>query len=76
MSDKIHAIINCETGEVIERPYTKEELAQFEKDTAIIAAQRAEEEAQQLALAETKASAFAKLAELGLTEEEAKIIAG
>jgi hypothetical protein len=55
--------VNCETGEVIERPLTAEELAQREVDTAAHAAAEAEREA-------TEAAAQAKLAALGLTSEE------
>jgi len=68
--------INCETGEVTERPLTAEEISANEaaKAQAEADAQAAEAEAQ--AKAEAKASALAKLAALGLTEEEAKAIAG
>ena len=57
---------NCETGNVITREMTDEELLQYEKDVARI---------QELEKAETekenvKQSAFKKLAALGLTEEE------
>jgi hypothetical protein len=61
--------INCETQEVIERPYTEDELAQWEKEQATIAAEaqvKAEAEAQRQAL----------LARLGITEEEARLLLG
>ncbi len=64
--------VNCETGEVTERPLTAEEIAQREADLAAFAAQKAEEEAAAEALAALKASAKAKLvAGQPLTEEEA-----
>jgi hypothetical protein len=61
---------NCETGEVIIRPMTPEELAQREADAIEGAARFAEEEAAAAAKAAAKASAEAKLAALGLTAEE------
>jgi hypothetical protein len=66
-----HAIeVNCETGEVTERPLTAEELAQREVDAAQAAADQAAREAEAAAVAEAKANAQAKLAALGLTAEE------
>lgn len=62
--------VNCETGEVIERPLTAEELAQREADAAAYAAQKAEREAAEAAALAAKESANAKLAALGLTAEE------
>ena len=66
--------VNCETGEVIETPYTEEEMIQVLADQEL-AAQRAverqaQEEAEAQAKAEAKASAEAKLSALGLTPEE------
>ena len=64
--------VNCETGEVVERPLTAEEIAQREVDAAAAAARKAEEDAVAEALAALKASAKAKLvAGTPLTEEEA-----
>lgn len=61
---KIH---NVETGEVIEREMTAEEIAE-------LAASRAKVEAD-LALDETKAAHKAALLEkLGITEDEAKLL--
>lgn len=54
------------TGEQIVRNLTAEELAQREIETAEAAAKLAAEQAK----AAARASALAKLAELGLTEEE------
>jgi hypothetical protein len=62
--------VNCETGEVTERPLTAEELAQREADAATFAAEVAEREAAQAAIEAARASANEKLAGLGLTTEE------
>lgn len=62
-------IINCETGEVIERELNEEELAQQTKDEA----ENAEREANAQAKATAKA---ALLKRLGITEEEAKLLLG
>lgn len=69
-------IVNCETGEQTVVELTDEEIAQMEADRVAAEAQRAEAEAAEAAKAEAKASALAKLAALGLTEDEAKAIAG
>jgi hypothetical protein len=69
-------IINCETGEVEKRAYTAEEIAQKEADLIQFNNEKAQAEAEAQAKAEAKASALAKLAALGLTEDEAKAIVG
>jgi len=61
---KIH---NVETGKVIERDMTEDELAQWEADKAESAQRRAEVEAK----AGQKA---ALLNRLGITEDEAKLL--
>lgn len=64
--------INCETGEVIERPLTAEELAANEAAAAQAEADRAAAQAEADAKAALKASAKAKLvAGQPLTAEEA-----
>ena len=68
--------IDCSTGETKEIPLTKTEIAELQQLQKEAEARIAEEEAAMNAKAEAKASALAKLAELGLTEEEAKAIAG
>jgi len=68
--------VNCETGETTERPLTAEEIAQRETDAAEYATRRAQIEAEEKTKADAKVSALAKLAALGLTEDEAKAIAG
>ena len=64
-------IINCETGEVIERELNAQELAQNEIDTAnYLIKQNA-----LIAEAEAKATAKAALLErLGITQDEAKLL--
>jgi hypothetical protein len=68
--------VNCETGEVTIEPLTAEEIADREQHHAELVAREAKREAERTALAEAKTSALAKLAALGLTEEEAKAIVG
>ena len=63
--------INCETGEVIERPLTAEELAANEAAAAQAAAAAHEAEVKAAADAEAKAALLAKL---GITEDEAKLL--
>ena len=69
MNEKIVVIHNAETGEIIERSATEQELAQMEKDK-IEAAQRDKQR-------EAKAAARqAILDRLGLSEEEARLLLG
>ncbi len=60
-------IVNLETGEETERPYTAKEIKEVEKAQALAA----EFEAKRLADAETRA---ALLARIGITEEEAQLL--
>jgi hypothetical protein len=77
MTDTPKAVeVNCETGEVIERLLTAEEIASNAKTAAEVAAKAHEAQAEEQAKADAKTSALAKLTALGLTEEEAKAIAG
>jgi hypothetical protein len=69
-------IVDCSTGEETILPLTAEEISQLEADRVKAEADRATAEAEAQAKAEAKASALAKLAALGLTEEEAASIAG
>lgn len=69
-------VVDCATGEQTIVPLTAEEIAEREAVAAQLEAERAEREAAAEAQAEAKASALAKLTALGLTEEEAKAIAG
>lgn len=67
--------VNCETGEVITRPFTDEEMAQQAIDLAMAQAQEAERQAEADRIAAIKESAKAKLiANEALTEEEAATI--
>jgi F0F1-type ATP synthase epsilon subunit len=70
------AIVDCSTGETTILPLTAEEITQMEADRAQSEIDRAAQEAEAQAKADAKASALAKLAVLGLTEEEAAAIAG
>ena len=71
MTDTLKAIeINCETGEVTERPLTAEEIAQRETDAAAYAVEKAAREAEAAATAAAKGAAQQKLLSLGLTAEE------
>lgn len=63
-------IANCQTGEVIERPATPEEIDLFNAQREEANAQLAENAAREAAAATAKESARAKLAALGLTEAE------
>ena len=62
-------IVNCETGEVVQRELNAEELAQIELDATNAAARQAEAEAKATAKA-------ALLTRLGLTAEEAQLLIG
>ena len=68
--------VNVTTGEIIEREPTAEEMAQDAANEAAAAIVNAEREAAEAAAAAVKASARAKLAALGLTEEEIAALVG
>jgi hypothetical protein len=59
--------INCETGEVIERPLTADEIASNQAAQAQAEADRVTAEAEAATKAEAKAAVLAKL---GLTADE------
>jgi hypothetical protein len=63
--------VNCETGEVTERPLTAEELAQREADAVKAESDRVALEAEATQKAAEKATLLAKL---GITEDEAKLL--
>ena len=69
-------IVDCSTGFVSEIPLTDEEMTQREVDSAAAAIEQAEREAAEAAKADAKASAMAKLAALGLTDDEVAAIIG
>jgi len=62
-------IINCETGETVERELNKTEKDQQKIDEAEIAAEKAKAQIK----AEAKAALLSKL---GITEEEAQLLLG
>lgn len=68
--------IDCLTGEVVERDFTEEELAQRAADLAAFEEAEEARVAQEEAKTAAKASAVEKLAVLGLTEEEVKALLG
>lgn len=66
---RIHKIVNAETGEIIERPYTEEEMKEYESNL----------EKKQTEFAQEQAKATARqtiLDRLGLSEEEARLLLG
>ena len=63
-------IIDCETGEIIERELNEEELAQQEEDTETGIAIQSELDALRAESEAKKATAEAKLAALGLTSDD------
>ena len=71
MTDTPTAIeVNCETGEVTERPLTAEEIADRDAQAAAWEAEQAAKAAADAEAAALKEAAHAKLAALGLTPEE------
>ena len=67
MSRPIKRIYDCVTGETIDREMTNAEFSQYQIDQEKYQAEKAE--------AETKATAKAALlAQLGITEEQAKLL--
>ena len=63
--------VNCETGEVIERPLTADEIAANEAAATQAEADRLAAEAEAEAKAQAKAELLAKL---GITAEEAALL--
>jgi hypothetical protein len=71
MTDTPMAVeVNCETGEVIERPLTAEEISARVKNAEAHAILIAEREAEAQVKADARLAAQAKLQALGLTGEE------
>jgi hypothetical protein len=62
--------VNCETGEVVERPLTVEEIAAQATAAEQAAQEQAARDAEAQAVADAKASAITKLAKLGLSDAE------
>lgn len=76
MSRPTKIVVDCSTGVESIIELTDEEIAQAEADRVAYEAEMAARQAAEEAKAVAKASALAKLAALGLTEDEAKAIAG
>ena len=76
MTKPTKLLIDCSTGVSQEVELTDEEIAEAIEQEKRTLAERAERDAQIKAAEEAKASARAKLAALGLTEDEAKAIVG
>ena len=70
MSTPIAIEVNCETGDVTERPLTAEEIAQREADAAAAAAAEAERVAAEEARQAARAAAVQRFKTLGFTDEE------
>lgn len=70
MEDLKRIEVNCATGEITEHILTPEEITQREADAAAWAVEQATRDAADAAKAAAKESANAKLAALGLTDEE------
>ena len=71
MTDTPKAVeVNCETGEVVERPLTAEEISDNEAVAAQAAEEQAARDAEAAAVAAAKEAAHAKLAALGLSADE------
>ena len=67
-------IVNCETGEVIERELNAKEVAQQAIDEANYLAAKAISDAEAEAKAQAKAAAEGKLAALGLTTDDLRAL--
>ena len=67
MTNPMIRIHNSETGEIIDREMTAEEMA-------IVEAQKAKDDATQAAIAKAEADKAALLAKLGITADEAKLL--
>ena len=71
MSETLYALeVNCETGEVIERPLTIEEIADREAQAEAYAAQQAEAEAEAAQKETDRQAGIATLKSLGLTDAQ------
>jgi hypothetical protein len=70
MTTPIAIEVNCETGEVVERPLTADEIAAAAAAAEQAAAEQAARDAEAQAVADAKASAITKLAKLGLSDAE------
>lgn len=76
MSEVIRTIVNTQTGEVTTEPLMPEEIAEVQAVEAARLAAEAELKAAEAAKIAAKESARAKLAAIGLTEEEIAALVG
>lgn len=76
MSRPTKIVMDCSTGIESIVELTDEEIVELEASSAIAHAKYLEDKAAEETRLAAKASALAKLAALGLTEDEAKAIAG
>jgi hypothetical protein len=75
-NNQMITISDALTGEVIERPFTAEEIIEQENISSQAQADQEAREAERIAKEEAKANGMAKLIALGLTEEEAGALIG
>jgi hypothetical protein len=68
--------VDAATGETVERDFTPDEAAQRTADAEAARLADMEREADEQAKAAVRASALAKLAALGLSEDEARAVFG
>ena len=71
MAELIAVEINCETQEVIERPFTSDEVKAYE---ASVEAAKAAKDAEDKAKAQKESAKAELLAKLGITQEEAALL--
>lgn len=76
MADNVKILVDASTGSIIEVPMTEEEIATKQAMLDDLEAKRIEAELAAQAREEARTSAVAKLAALGLTEEEIAAIIG
>lgn len=76
MSEVVRVIVNAQTGEVNTEPLTTEEVAAIEAAESARLIAQAEQDAAEAAKIAAKESARAKLAAIGLTEEEIAALVG
>lgn len=74
MSDLVAVEVNCETGEVTERPLTADELEARELEAARFEEARLQREAEKAAAEVALAAARQELLDLGLSEAAADAI--
>jgi hypothetical protein len=76
MSEVTRTIVNTQTGEVTIQPLTAEEIAELQAAQSARLVEKAEQDAAEAARVASKESARAKLAAIGLTEEEITALVG